>query len=457
MTKINLDKSKLTLYKQTRKEILSLIKPTKKQIIIEKRFVDSILKKINKIKGNHLTAIIAGSFGKGTNLKDSKDFDIFVLYPPHFPKDQFISEGLETAQKTFKGNFWEKAYSQHPYIRGIIDGYKVEVVPAYKIEPGESIISAVDRTALHLLFVEKNMSNVQKDEVRLLKYFLKKINCYGADSSISGFSGYLCELLILYYGDFINLIKNASNWVSPIKFTLLKEQQVNLSNFEDSFVVIDPVDSNRNVSSAVSERQLNVFIAASRVFIENPNKDLFLKTINKQMSYHQLVGRLENFSIVTVEFDVKVMLKEIVWSKVKRNTKKLLAHLEFLNFDVLKYDIYHKEKEDKCYLIIMLDTLVLPKLKKVIGPLVSDFKNSQNYLYNTRAIFGPYIKDNRWYAIRQREMVDVRSIILDFVIKNFDLGVKIYVGEEIKELYLSKEDIVEYFSDFFLSKEKFLI
>jgi len=457
MVKINLDKSKLSIYKKTRKEVLSLIKPSTKQLLVEKKFVDSILKKIEKIRGNHLLAIIAGSFGKGTNLKDSKDFDIFVLYPPHFPKEEFVNEGLETAQKVFKGHFWEKAYSQHPYIRGVIDGYKVEVVPAYKIEPGDEIISAVDRTALHLLFVDKNITTYQKDEVRLLKYFLKQINCYGADSSISGFSGYLCELLILYYGDFINLLSHVSSWTSPVKFTLLKEQHVNLSRFNDSLVVIDPVDNNRNVASVVSDRQLSIFIAASRVFLENPNTDLFFKKINKQMTYHQLVGRLETFSIITIEFDVKDMLKEIVWSKVKRNTKKLLAHLEFCDFDVLKYDIYHKEGQDKCYLILMLDTLELPKLKKVIGPLVSDFKNSQNYLDNTRAVFGPYVKDNRWYAVRQRDRRDAKSIIYDYVIKNFDLGIKLYVGDEIKELYLSRENLIDFFSDFFLSKEKFLI
>lgn len=156
---MGIDKSKINLYKSTRKQLLDIIKPSAKQVITEKKFISGILKKIEKMKGSHLSAIIAGSFGKETNLKDSKDFDIFVLYPPSLPRDQFMQEGLEIGQKTFKGYFWEKAYSQHPYIRGVIDGNKVEVVPAYKIEPGDSIISAVDRSPLHLLFVKKNITN----------------------------------------------------------------------------------------------------------------------------------------------------------------------------------------------------------------------------------------------------------------------------------------------------------
>ena len=457
MVHIGIDKSKIGLYKSTRKQLLDIIKPSAKQIITEKKFVSGILKKIEKMKGNHLSAIIAGSFGKETNLKDSKDFDIFVLYPPSLPRDQFMQEGLDIGQKTFKGCFWEKAYSQHPYIRGVIDGYKVEVVPAYKIEPGDSIISAVDRSPLHLLFVKKNITNSQKDDVRILKFFLKKIGCYGADSSISGFSGYLAELLILFYGDFLNTLEHVANWKPPIKFTLVKEQFESLERFDDSLVVIDPVDSTRNVASVVSKRQLNVFIAAARVFLENPSFDFFSRKVVKQMTYHQLIGRLENFSMVVIEFDVKNMLKEVIWSKVSRITKKLVNHLEFVDFNVLKYQIYHKDNTEKAYLVLMLDNLVLPKLKLVLGPLVSDFKNSQNYLDNNRAIFGPYIKEDRWCVIKQRTKVSAKSIIMDYAMKNFNLSAKIYVGVEIKDLYLKSDSIAEFFSDFFISKEKFLI
>jgi tRNA nucleotidyltransferase (CCA-adding enzyme) len=457
MTYLSLDKSKESIYKKTRTEVLKNISPSSQQTIKEKKFIDKVLKKINKTSGSHISAIVAGSFGKGTNLKDSMDFDVFVLYPPSLPKEQFIKEGLDLGQKIFKGYFWEKAYSQHPYIRGIIDGYKVEIVPAYKINPGDPIISAVDRTSLHLLFIEKNISASQKNDVRLLKYFMKKIGCYGANSEVSGFSGYLCELLILFYGDFLTLLKHSANWILPIKFTLVKEQHINLERFNDPLVVIDPVDNNRNVASAVEERQLNIFIAASRVFLENPNINFFNKKIVNQMTYHQLVGRLKNFPMVCLEFDVKGMLKEVVWSKVRRNTKKLLQHLDFVNFNVLKYEIYYKENYDKAYLIIMVDSLKLPYLKQIIGPLVSDFKSSQNYLQNIKCIFGPYIKENRWYAIRQRDRIDIKGIILEYIIDNFDLGCKLYVGEEIRDLYLKDEIVSEYFSDFFISKEKFLI
>jgi len=457
MAQLSIDKSKLEDYKLARREILREIKPSSKQITDETAFVDSILDKINKTPGKHVSCVIAGSFGKGTNLADTKDFDIFVLYPTDMKREEFVEAGLALGQSVFKGYFFEKAYSEHPYIRGIINNYKVEVVPAYKIAPGEDIISAVDRTSLHLLFILKNMKAVQKDEVRILKKFMKAIDCYGADTEVFGFSGYLCELLILFYGDFITLLTHSANWEPPIKFTLVKEQEVNLSRFSDPLVVIDPVDQNRNVASAVSDKQLSTFIAASRSFLQHPHKEFFNKRPVKQITYHQMVGLLDSFSLTILEFEVKDMLKEMVWSKVRKNAKKIVAHLEFCDFNIMKWDIFYKEGETKAHMVMMSESLILPRNKMMVGPLVSDMKNSQNYLDNTKAVLGPYIKDNRWYCIKQREKTDIKSILLDYTPDNIDLDTVIFVGQDIRNLYLAKTEVLDFLSEFFVAKERFLI
>jgi len=457
MVQLSIDKSKLEDYKLARREILREIKPSAKQIADEEVFVNSILDKINKTPGKHVSSVIAGSFGKGTNLADTKDFDIFVLYPTDLKRDEFVEAGLALGQSIFKGYFWEKAYSEHPYIRGIINNYKVEIVPAYKIAPGEDIISAVDRTSLHLLFILKNMKATQKDEVRILKKFMKAIDCYGADTEVYGFSGYLCELLILFYGDFITLLTHSANWEPPIKFTLVKEQEVNLAKFSDPLVVIDPVDSNRNVASAVSDKQLSTFIAASRSFLQHPHKDFFTKRPVKQITYHQMVGLLDSFSLTILEFEVKDMLKEMVWSKIRKNAKKIVAHLEFCDFNIMKWDIYYKEGETKGYMVMMSESLILPRNKMMVGPLVSDMKNSQNYLDNTKSVLGPYIKDNRWYCIRQREKTDIKSILLEYIPESLDLDTTIFVGQDIRNLYLAKTEVLDFLSEFFVAKERFLI
>ena len=51
-----------------------------------------------------------------------------------------------------------------------------------------------------------------RDEVRVLKKFMKGIDTYGAEIKVGGFSGMLCETLILNYGSFEDTIKSASDW-----------------------------------------------------------------------------------------------------------------------------------------------------------------------------------------------------------------------------------------------------
>ena len=93
----------------------------------------------------------------------------------------------------------EESYAEHPYIRGYYKNYKIEIVPCYKIEKASQKLSAVDRTPLHTQFIKENLKENQKKEVRLLKQFLIGIDWYGAEADVEGFSGYLCEILILTF------------------------------------------------------------------------------------------------------------------------------------------------------------------------------------------------------------------------------------------------------------------
>ena len=107
----------------------------------------------------------------------------------------------------------------NPYIRGIYQDHKIEIVPCYKIENATQKLSAVDRTPLHTSYIKKHLKESQKNDVRLFKQFLKGINCYGAEAEIEGFSGYLCEILILKYGSFRNIISNAKDWKKGTKIS----------------------------------------------------------------------------------------------------------------------------------------------------------------------------------------------------------------------------------------------
>ena len=126
-------------------------------------------------------------------------------------------------------------------------GINVDIVPAYKIKNAEERGTAVDRTQLHNEFVNSNLNVRQRDEVRVLKAFLKAHGIYGAEARIEGFSGYLCELLIYHYGTFANLVTAMANLKLPLIINTGKSRKMNNENtasmlklFGKRLIVVDP-------------------------------------------------------------------------------------------------------------------------------------------------------------------------------------------------------------------------
>ena len=76
-----------------------------------------------------------------------------------------------------------------------------------QITPGEESISIFDLLPMHSQYLITHMKEEDRNEVLLLKKFLKTIGVYRNEVGAIGFNGYLCELLILYYGNFQNTIQ----------------------------------------------------------------------------------------------------------------------------------------------------------------------------------------------------------------------------------------------------------
>jgi tRNA nucleotidyltransferase (CCA-adding enzyme) len=91
------------------------------------------------------------------------------MFKPEVDKKELEKRGLDMAKrimKNLKGRF-QIAFAEHPYLRGWVGKFLINIVPAYEIANPENIKSAVDRTPHHVKFVRKNLRN--PDEVRLLK------------------------------------------------------------------------------------------------------------------------------------------------------------------------------------------------------------------------------------------------------------------------------------------------
>ncbi|MDY6774033.1 MAG: nucleotidyltransferase domain-containing protein, partial [Candidatus Nanohaloarchaea archaeon] len=94
---------------------------------------------------------LMGSTAKGTFMQEDKDLDIFVFFEESVGEEELEEEGLEIGGSVFEqfDGDYEVEYAEHPYTKGEIDGYEVEIVPAYRVDSGENIKSSVDRTPFH--------------------------------------------------------------------------------------------------------------------------------------------------------------------------------------------------------------------------------------------------------------------------------------------------------------------
>ncbi len=213
-----------------------------------------------------------GSVAKGTNLRDDYDLDVFYeTETDKYHGFQILKNRLEELNIKYIVK-----YSEHPYIKIRYDNYNIDLVPISK-----NYHSAVDRTPLHYRYIISKISDENtKDEIRLLKLFLKTLGLYGADNRVNGFSGYLTELLIIYGNNFIDLLKKVSKWKLPV---IIDIEGIKSREFEEKLIVIDPTDGTRNVAAAVSLDNLSRFILYARAFLKQPSKEYFeIGRLNRQ-------------------------------------------------------------------------------------------------------------------------------------------------------------------------------
>jgi len=302
-------------------------------------------------------------------------------------------------------------------VNGKIENHDIDIVPCYKIEKIEQMKSSVDRTPLHTKFVLENMSEKQKDDTRILKKFMKLINVYGSEFKIMGFSGYLCELLILYYGSFENVIKEASKWRFKQKIVFEKIEK----DFSDPLIIIDPVDSSRNAASCVSLQKFSEFIYYSRKFLKD-KKFEEIKTEYKKS---------EGTELIVLNFNTD-LIEDLLFPQLRKTRDFIKGYLEKNDFRIYRSKVFNSG------ILFELEVFELPKMKIHRGPFVYDEKNCENFIEKHNKVF---ITGDRLCTEVERKFRTAKECI-EFLIKKregFGKDLKkvecFITDDEIKELY----------------------
>jgi tRNA nucleotidyltransferase (CCA-adding enzyme) len=419
---------------QILEQVLSRIKPGKAEEERVKAFAAEVLR-VSKAVSGHDPALV-GSIGKFTWLSGDHDVDVFLMFPKETTREELEQKGLEFGKKIVEqlNGRWKIKYAEHPYTHAMIKGFDVDIVPCYRISKGDKIISAVDRSPLHLEYILENLTPKMQDETRLLKQFCKGVGVYGSDAKHLGFSGYICELLVLYYGSFMKVIDAAASWRAP--------QIIDILGFADRtafpdqpLVIVDPVDKNRNAAAVINAENFVKFIAASKAFVKKPDKKFFFPKPAQPLSAQQIKLLSERQTeFLALSFPKPDVIDDVLYPQLRKTVKRLWSLLEHNEFRVMRaLELAGRS----CYITFELEVSRLPQLRRWEGPPITSRTHTQEFLakYEGKAFL--YLDDNRWVAEIRRDAQTAVQLLGNFMRqpadKLIEQGIPKYVALEISK------------------------
>jgi len=391
-------------------EVKNTIVPTKSQKILKSKIADlafTLVKTQLKNFPEVLGLEFGGSFAKGTWLSKNADIDIFIKFKEETSEEKFEEVSRRIGFVSMKGYNPYVRYSEHPYVEAKIKNTKINVVPCYDVKLGHWK-SAADRSPFHTLHMKKALTPKMRDEVRLLKTFLQSVGIYGAEMAKQGFSGYVSEVLILNFKNFENVIKS----ISKIGESLVVGNPT--KKFDTPIVIVDPIDSNRNLAAAISEENIGKFILACRALNISPSKKFFISIKSKVIK-----DNLEN--VLVVKFNFKTRSPDIIWGQIKRAANSLKTQIEIGGFKVLRSTAHTDEKKE-AFLIFLLESVVIPKEYSRLGPEFFRENDCRSFIAkNIKKTSLMWVNaDRRIVSLEKRKNYEIVKFTTDFLKNNLE-------------------------------------
>lgn len=457
-------------------EILKQITPTQADRAKIKALAEELQRKVACACEEHgvkATVRVEGSVAKDTWLREEPEIDIFIRLPTTLPRRSLGKVGLKIARKATEGAKQVERFAEHPYLEAFIDDVRVNIVPCYDVKRGKWL-SATDRTPFHTDYAKRRLNKTLRNEVRLLKKFLQGINAYGAEIKTGGFSGYLCELLILHHKSFTETLRAFAAYkqrmVIDIEGYYVGREKEQWLLFPEPLVVVDPVDKGRNVASAVQPQKLYTFVGAARAFLKKPNEKFFYPPKTSALPAEALKSKLENRGaslIFLILREIKAV-PDVLWGQLYRTQRALRKLAELNDFKVLRDAVWSNEKTLSVF-VFELEQHVLPGIKKHLGPPLERIKECEDFLSkytsNECVVSGPYIEEGRLIVELQRKFTNAAELlkerlkdggrkvgVAELMSQAFQKKLEILVNSEVVEVYQSSDEFAEFLTSFLSGK-----
>ncbi|MBU4352691.1 MAG: nucleotidyltransferase domain-containing protein [Nanoarchaeota archaeon] len=401
------------------KKALEEIKLSKTE---EKKLLKIAKAVIKKIKIGKAKSVLGGSAAKSTWLQNNHDIDIYVKFDLYKYKNENISEILKKELVKKFGKV-ELLHGSRDYFQIKEQGYDIEIVPILKIKNATQALNITDISPLHVKWVRKHRKLA--DEMRLAKTFFKANKLYGAESYIKGFSGYVLEILVAYYGSFASFVTDLARWDNNSKKIIDVEgyyigkdilQELNVAKVVSPLILIDPVQKERNAAAGVGKQTFSKVINLANEFLSKPSIKYFVKqTVTKNSLNKGIV-----LEVVPLEGK-----KDVVGAK-------LLKCFEYIKQGLRKNDFIVEEAdweyEDKTLFWFKIKQEKLSKSKKHLGPFVKDKESVKHFKQVWKG--SKVLKDkDRVYVMKKRKYLDPKKLIKDLIKTE-------YIKEKVKGVKL---------------------
>ncbi|MBN2423354.1 CCA tRNA nucleotidyltransferase [Candidatus Woesearchaeota archaeon] len=409
----------------------SFLEKIKEEITPDKsvlKKVDYFVKEINnQIKRNKIKAVCVkgGSVAKGTFIKNDYDIDLFVKFNYSY-NNQDLSLLLKKILSGFKK--LDLVHGSRDYFQIKHQNLNCELVPVLDIkEPGKAL-NVTDMSPMHVDWVKKNIKNKQEDEIRLTKKFCKAQGIYGAESYINGFSGHVIDILIIFYGSFLELLKNSVKWKQKVIIDInsyYKNKKIlfelNKSKTHGPLIVVDPVFPDRNAAAALSLEKFNLFKKKAKEFLKNPSEEFFVR---ERVDLESLKKRARKNKLIFLDVIPVKGKEDVTGSKLLKAHKYIEEELKKNDFKLIDSG-WDWDKKNKAVFWYIAGKENLPEYKEITGPPT---KITEHCKVFKEKYSDCSVKNGKLYAKIKREYKTPEKLIRNLI------GDSDYLKEKVKKI-----------------------
>ena len=312
------------------KDVVGELSPSPQEINAVSVVVKDFLKDLRSIFARlrvDASPFIGGSFAKNTVLrKEPYEVDIFIRFKQAEKMEANMNLLLREIRKNKRWSL-KIVHGSRDYAQLSIQGHNdvlIELIPVLMIKKPQQAQNITDLSAFHVAYMLKKLKRLES-EVRLAKAFCAAQGVYGAESYISGFSGYALECLIVKYKSFMSLLRALSKAEKPIVIDVEKHYKtaqealllMNESKVKGPIVLVDPTYKERNALAALNDESFERFQKAAKRFLSKPGKSFFItKSVNPGELKEKATKQKAEFVHVRIENDRQA--GDIAGTKLKK-------------------------------------------------------------------------------------------------------------------------------------------